>query len=203
MRQQWDTVYKHVHCLLFCAENHEGITHQRSQTTGNDFLSVITTATSISKCFSETSIQTPLLSPHYFQFRHFLHQVSLCCFLLLSRVAWFCLWPVWWGGLTVSIGLWEGLKDGLGYWTEDSVGAASALASQGLVGMHACVCVHLSGRVARMCAWQCVSPVAGACLTWCISNLWPGLLNMNLFCFTLVRCIVFLNFKMLKMLWRT
>lgn len=149
----------------------------------------------ISECFCETIWTTPSLSLQHCQLRRLLHQVGRCCFLLLSRVAWLCLWPVWWGGLTVSIGLWEGLKEGLGYWTEDSVGAASTLASQGLVGMHACVCVYLNGRVACMCTWQCVSsPVADACLTWCISNPWPGLSNMNLFCFTLVRCIIFLNF---------
>lgn len=104
----------------------------------------ITTPITISKWFCEISIWiTPLLSDRYCRSRRFLHKVSLCCFLLLLLVAWLCLWPVWWGGLTVSIGLCEGLKQGLGYWTEHSVGAASALASQGLLGFHACVCIWM------------------------------------------------------------
>lgn len=139
---------------------------------------------------------------HCCQSRRLLHQVSLCCFLLLSRAACFCLWPVWWGGPTASIGLWQGLKEGLGYWTEDSVGAASVLASQGLVGMRAWVCVFLRGRVACMCVWQCVGPVAEAGPTWCNSKLWPGPSNMNLFCFTLVGASPSWTLKMMKMMRR-
>lgn len=148
----------------------------------------------ISKWFCEISIWiTPLLSDRYCHFRRFLHKVSLCCFLLLFA-----------GGVALSLAsvmgrahciywITWGIKTRIRLLDRTQRGGCFSVSITGASWVSR-MCVYLNGRVACLCAWQRVSPVADACLTWCISKLWPGPSNMNLFCFTLVRCIIFLNF---------
>ncbi len=109
--------------------------------------------------------------------------------VLLSRVAWLFLSPVL--DSDGSLHLLDYVRDfklGLGHWAVDSMGAAWAFASQGCV--RACVCVWAGGWCVKVCLHINRGHGGQLVSTW-LHCLWHGPSNMNLFCFTLVRYIIF------------
>lgn len=129
------------------------------------------------------------LSGHYHNhFRHMPNKAGLCCLLSCCHG-----WPGSFRGqrwsLAASIGLCEGFEARISPLGCRQHGGCVSFC---IAGACSGTCVCLSWRAvceSGVCASH--RPQCAAGLTWLHPDLWHGPSNMNLFCFTLVRCVIF------------